>query len=153
MPTLKGTGELAPFLNALHDCPFDLDRAAFAPDERVWFGVFLRPVWADPPSKSWRGLLRSKARLPVNEVRLSLRGVDSVTARGDQGIGLYSFDRLDGEPPAFRLLFQEVLALEFVVPDGVVADYAETALPGVTATYSQFLLLQTGPRLDGYLSA
>src|SRR5689334_4926486 len=96
MRDLGSFEQLQEAMAALHDCPFDLERAGFNEATRTWTGTFLRSLW-DEPTAEHRGwaLVYRRSRLRVAEVLVDVANVASASVRHDQGIGRYSFNRVE----------------------------------------------------------
>lgn len=145
--------KLDQFMTKLHDCPFDFDRTRFDKTSGMWSGKFLRPLWDDARAEH-RGLplLYLKTRLPVAEVSLTVAHVENVEVIEDQGIGLYTFNEIERASSGLRLLFNQAMQIHLQLSGPTEATYDEQPLPGRWAVYRQFLLVQSGPEIDGVRS-
>ena len=132
----------------LHDCPFDLDRAVFDEATHTWTGFFLRPLWDDPRAEH-RGLsiLYVRSRLPVSEVMLQFSGVSKCVVADNTRIGRYTFNQVSPAANGVRLHFNENLDIDLELP-AIDVTWNERPLPEVRAIYRQYLLVQSGPRIE-----
>ncbi len=145
---LVGFGAISERLESLHDCPFDLGQAQFDAESHQWLGRFLRPVWEAPEAQHRRrAILIMESRLPVVEVRLRLRAITTVRIVDDQGIGRYTFNRVERIKGGLQLVFNERLKVEMTIEGEPTATYEEAAMVDIWAEYRQVLLVQTGPTL------
>ena len=154
MEHISSLEQLDEIMSNLHDCPFDLERATFDVDAKTWTGIFLRPLWEDPRAEHWGfPLLFVRSRLPVTEASLTVAGVSAVQIIDDQGIGTYDFNELERAPDGVRLCFNQALRIDLNLAGSIDATYDEKLLPGVRATYRQFLLVQSGPKIEQVMEA
>ena len=136
-------------LDLLHDCPFDLDQAQFDRGTHEWLGRFLRPVWDGPEVQHRRrALLIWESRLPVVEARLRLQAVTEMRIVGDQGIGRYSFNRVERMQGGLKILFNEGMKIVMAFNGEPTGSYEEVFIADIHAIYRQMLLVQTGPALQ-----
>jgi hypothetical protein len=136
-------------LDALHDCLFDLDKARFDVANHEWTGRFLRPVWEGPDVQhSRRALLIQVSRVPVVDARLRVRPVSNIRILNDQGIGRYTFNRVERSQNGLRLVFNERMTIDIAWAGEPSGSYEEVPVTGIRAVYRRILFLQTSPVLE-----
>jgi hypothetical protein len=153
MREISSFEELDEVMSNLHDCPFDLARAQFDPAAQTWTGAFLRPVWEDPRAEHTGWRLYGSTRLPVVEGTLTLMGVTEQILNDEEGIDSYAFNELERRSTGVRLRYCEHLSIDLNLAGAVVGTYDEKPLPGLAAVYKQRLLIQSGPYIEGTLTA
>ena len=137
--------ELTACMDELHDYPFTLSQATLDASEKVWTGVFLRPMLEAEDRITRNGsFLAGKIECPVANASVTIRGVSGIKVLDDQGIDTYSFNGVERIVNGFRLEFNEALALEFEV-ERFDATYLETELRDTTAIFKNFLIVESGP--------
>lgn len=137
----------------LHDCPFDLDEAAFDEQGGTWSGTFLRPLWGHPDAESRRvGIFSTEYRLPVVKASIRIEGVRGIEVIDDQGIGRYTLNDIARAADYVQFSFNEVMRIVLHLAEGIDARYDEQPLPTVRAVYTEFsiafLVVQSGPRIE-----
>jgi hypothetical protein len=132
----------------LHDCPFELDRAAFDEVSHTWTGYFLRPLWDDPRAEH-RGfsLLYLHSRLPVAEATVKVSGVVKCVVADNARIGRYSFNQIERTANGVRFHFNENLDIDLKI-EVIDATYEERPVPELCAIYRQYFLVQSGPSIE-----
>lgn len=136
-------------LESLHDCPFDLAQTQLDRETHEWRGRFLRAVWDAPEAQHRRhAFVVLESRLPVMEARLCLRATADVRIVNDQGIGRYTFNRVERTDDGLRLVFNELLKIEVAISGEPSGTYEEVSVADICAVYRQVLFVQTGPRLQ-----
>jgi hypothetical protein len=145
---LAGFADVARQLEALHDCPFDLDQAQYDSETHEWQAAFLRPVWDDPGvERQRRALVVLEHRVPVVEARLLVRSVSQIQILDDQRIGRYTFNRVVSTATGLRLEFNERMRVELTVVGHPAGSYEEVEVVGIRAVYREVLFVQSGPSL------
>jgi hypothetical protein len=149
MRDLISFDQLAEVMSALHDCPFDLDRAVFSEETLKWTGTFFRPRWDDPAAEhaGW-ALVYGRSRLPVAEAFVGVANVAATSVLDDVGIGRYNFNQVERTRDGIRLCFNEAMRIELRLAGPVHATYEERVSSRLRAVYRQFLLVQSGPRIE-----
>lgn len=145
---ISSVEQLDEVMSELHDCPFDLDRALFNEATHTWTGFFLRPLWDDPRAEH-RGfsILYVRSQLPVAEVTLHFLGVSKCAVADNARIGRYTFNQVEPAANGLRLHFNENLDIDLELA-AIDITYDERPLPEVRAIYRQYLLMQSGPRIE-----
>jgi hypothetical protein len=144
--------ELDAILTELHDCPFDLDSAIFDRASHTWRGTFLHPLW-DSPAAQHHGipLIASVSRLPVAKAVLSVQYVVDSKVVDNQGIGMYTFNRVEEFDDGLRLSCCEAMSVYLYLNGPVRAAYVERLDPALRAVYRQYCFLQAGPRIESVI--
>jgi hypothetical protein len=149
MISISSFDELDGLLSRLHDCPFDLDKARFDRAAGTWTGTFFGPLWEKPAIESRRSyLIVAREQLPVAQALLVVMGVHGVQIIDDQGIGRYSLNYVERTDEGVCLRFNEVMRVNLQLKGEIEATYEEQVLPGTSATYRSFLIVQCGPTIE-----
>jgi len=139
--------ELVDCMNELHDYPFTLSEATFDNSQKVWKGIFLRPMLESEDRVVHKGsFIYGKTECPVAKATLTISSVSNIEVIDDQGIDRYSFNGVQSTDKGFRLEFNEAMMIEFEV-ETIMATYSESELSDKTAVFKNLLIIESGPEI------
>ncbi|HMS11072.1 MAG TPA: hypothetical protein PKE66_16410, partial [Pyrinomonadaceae bacterium] len=82
--------ELSDCMDGLHDYPFTLSEATFDDRQKLWKGIFLRPMLETEDRVIHKGsFIYGMTECPVAEVTLIIGSVSNIKVIDDQGIDTY----------------------------------------------------------------
>jgi len=141
--------EFAEAMSNLHDCPFDLDKAAFDKQAGTWIGKFYRPLWEDQGDSKGIKFLFWRWELPVVHAIVTVARVRDVQVMDDQDIERYTLNEIERTPDGIRIRSNEAMFIDIHLAEGIEATYDEQPLPGARAIYRGFFLVESGPKIEG----